>query len=694
VEGARVTEPGGPPAGEADAAARPRESRAADAIATARRTTVDRLRRRLAGDLDEIVLRALARDPSDRYASVEQFADDLRRHRDRLPVRARRRSVTYTVVRFVQRHRTGTVAAALVVMSLAGGLGVALREARRAATQARIAEGQRDHATQLAGVLTDMFRVPDPDRAMGRDISAREVLDRGAERIERDFSGETATRAALLSDIAQVYANLGEGSRAAELLRQAVALQTGPGAQDASALATSLDRLGWLESSLGLPDSALAHLERAIELRRGNGAAGPELAASLYHAGHVLSEQGRHAEARTHLVQSVEIWRGDAPNDDAVPAEVLLALANAEHAAGDFDQAVQRFEQTVERFGGRRDPPDRSLATALFNLGMINQFRGRFVDAEPFIRDALEVRLRLFSPDHPDVLQSQMSLAVLLNELRRPVDAEPLFREVAERSARTLAPDHPNVLIAWQGLAATLNQLGEQDTALVLFDRVIAGHRSQLGEDHALVVYNMILSGEPLLALGRFSDALLRFEDAAARITRRSGTDHPYLALAGIGRARALHGLDRDTEARAAFDHALDSASRILGADHRIVLDGRHHFAVFLAESGHADAADSVFAHVLSSRRTIDAERPGNLVPTLMAWGRFLDRNGRAAEAATLLREALEIRSRLVPPGHPLIIEIQNALERAGESQMDSTARSTASRNRLHSTTHHVQLDG
>jgi serine/threonine-protein kinase len=663
------------PVDEPDVAPDDVSRRAPEARAKARHTTVDRLGRQLAGDLDAIVLRTLAKQPADRYASVEQLADDLQRHLDSQPIHARPRSVPYQVRRFIRRHRTAAVAGALVAVALLGGLGIALREARNAARQTRIAERERDYATQLAGVLTDMFRVPDPDQSMGENISAREVLDRGAGRIERDFGGEPFTRAALLSEIAQVYHNLGAGPRAAELLRQALAIQSapaGPAATDLTArsagdgaLATTLDRLGWIESALGMADSARIHLERAVELRENDGPAGPALAASLFHLGHVLTEQGRHAEARARLGRAIDIWRGDRSRDDDVPAAALLALANAEHGEGDFDLATRHFEQIIARFDGRREPPDPSLATALYNMGMIHQLSGRYAEAEPLIQEALAMRRSLYGPEHPHVLQSLMSLAALMNELRRPFDAEPLFREIAERSAQVLAPDHPNVSIAWQGMAAALHQMGEQDSSLVLFDRIIAGQQSQLGADHALVAYNVIQSGEPLLTLGRYQEALLRFDDAASRLSRQPAGGHPYLALAGFGRARALHGIGRDRDAFTTFDSAFAMAGRTLRPDHRFVLDGRQHLASFLGETGDAAAADTIFADVLARRRVIDADRPGNLVAALVAYSRFLDRQYRSAEAVPLLREALDIRSRLAPPGHRLVTEIQAALDHA-----------------------------
>jgi tetratricopeptide (TPR) repeat protein len=259
------------------------------------------------------------------------------------------------------------------------------------------------------------------------------------------------------------------------------------------------------------------------------------------------------------------------------------------------------------------------------------------------------------------VLQSLTSLASLLNELRRPFEAERLFRDIAARTAASMGAGHPNVAIAWQGVAASLVQMGESESALVMFDRAIDLNRRLLGPDHPLVAYTLIQSGEPALTLKRFDVALDRYTQGAA-IAARASSDHPYIAVAGIGRARALHGLGRNAEAASQFELALEQAGRAFPEEHRFVVDGRYHYAVFLDATDALDRADSIYTGVLATQRRVHADRPANFVPTLLSRGRFLDRVGRSAEAEPLLREALEIRSRVFPDGHWMLEEIRAAL--------------------------------
>ena len=156
------------------------------------------LRRELSGDLDHIVQMALRKEPERRYPSVEGLLADLERHREGLPVRAARPSLFYRLGKLVRRHRPAVVAgsivaltalagvvvalwqavaAALLVASLTGGLAVAIAQARAARREARKAD-------EVRRFLVRVFEVSDPSRALGQSITARELLDRGAERIE------------------------------------------------------------------------------------------------------------------------------------------------------------------------------------------------------------------------------------------------------------------------------------------------------------------------------------------------------------------------------------------------------------------------------------------------------------------------------------------------------------------------------
>ncbi len=226
-----------------------------------------RLRRALAGDLDTIVMKALAKDSTRRYESVARFADDVRRYLEGRPVSARRDSMTYRLGKFVRRNRSGVAAAALVFLSLAGGALTAAWQARRAAEQHDRAAEEAEKAELATDLMVELFRLSDPTAAHGDTASTREFLDRAVERVAVVFGSRLEVQGEIFAEVARVYAHLGNVLRSEQLAHRALELRTelyGPGSL---AVSESLDQLGDLHAMQGMSDSAIADYRSAVEIR-------------------------------------------------------------------------------------------------------------------------------------------------------------------------------------------------------------------------------------------------------------------------------------------------------------------------------------------------------------------------------------------------------------------------------------------
>src|SRR5690606_17110180 len=272
----------------------------AKAIAAARSTTAAGLKRRLAGELDLIVGKALALAPGERYADAAALADDLARHRSGRPVRARPDARGYRLRKFAGRHRHGIAVAALLVLSLVGGLAATLWQADRARRQAARADATRDFVLSL-------FRGVTPDEARGRGISARELLDRGRRRLGATLREQPQLHAELAGQLAAAYRQLGDYGRAIELAGQAR-----DAAGDDGQRAHALLELGRARAAQGDPDAATRELREAL----------------------ALAPPGLDFEVRLRLAE-VAADRGDADALDLA----RQVLADARHARDDAQVA-------------------------------------------------------------------------------------------------------------------------------------------------------------------------------------------------------------------------------------------------------------------------------------------------------------------------------------------------------------------
>jgi serine/threonine protein kinase len=195
------------------------------AVAAVRQTTPARLAKRLEGDIDRVVLKALQPEAVRRYGSAGMLADDLDRLLSGRPVAAQPDHVTYRVRRFVGRHRVGVVMAALLSLLIAGSAILALIQARAVAIERDRAHLEATRAARLSALVADLFALAEPGAASNQDVTARRLLDRRTSRIAAQLAGDAAIHAALFDVVGRVYSNLSLHEAAIGLLQRALEVQ-------------------------------------------------------------------------------------------------------------------------------------------------------------------------------------------------------------------------------------------------------------------------------------------------------------------------------------------------------------------------------------------------------------------------------------------------------------------------------------
>jgi eukaryotic-like serine/threonine-protein kinase len=449
-------------------------------------------RRRLAGDLDNVVARAMEKRPERRYASAEQLALDVERHLAGHPVAARSPTLAYRGSRFLSRHRLPVAVAAAFAVLLAAFVASTLVQSRRVAEE-------RDRAERVSAVLVDLFEVADPGR--GASVTAREILDQGAVRVREELTGTPELRATVLETIARAYRNLVLYESAEPLLEEAVALRrmdrrSGRGSAPDRAgahLAAALDELGVVRALSGDYEGAEPLLAEALELRLATlGPAHPDTSRSFDHLALVRHDRGDYAgaeplyrraletgsdpphpttlanyalllhdldrleEAEARFRQARELRRASAA--EGVEDEVALAFASAVdgvylastvQALGRLEEAEDLARQALAGFEARRGPEHPDVARACHVLGSILVDRGALggggsgEGAEPYLRRALAIREQALGARHPETAATREELARLAAAQGESGEAERLYGEAVRDLEAALGPDHP-----------------------------------------------------------------------------------------------------------------------------------------------------------------------------------------------------------------------------------------------------------
>ncbi len=570
----------------------------------------DTLSKQLRGDLDTIVMMALRKEPERRYPSVEQLAEDLRRYLDGLPVTAREATVGYRARKFFQRHRLGVVAGALVALALVTGLTLALWQARVAADERDRARLEAAKAEEVKTYLIDLFEVSNPNESQGETISARELLDRGAEQLESKLAGQPEIQADMMDVIAEVYRKLGLFDEGRPLAEQALALRRdlfGPEHRD---VAASLLRLGDLAREQNqLDDAERLHREALAMRRKLLGSMHVDVANTLNNLGHTLSDKDDFDEAEQAYREAIAIYEETPEVDPLKYATSVHNLALLLHDRGDYQAALPLAQQALriqrEAFGNRHT----GVANTLHAVALITKNLGDTDTAETYYREALELKEQLLGPEHPETVLTLNNLALLLRQQGDLEEAEPLYRKSLTVYRSVYGNQHRRVGLVANNLGQLLLARGDVDDAEAHLNEALEIFRAGLDPGHNYM-------GAALTNMGRvhqhrqdWAKALATFEEAQAILDNTLKADHPGRTGPLTGRGRALIALGQTHAAEPLLREALEIRTQHFAEDHIALAESRGVLGLCLLAQGAREAAAPFLrtaAPILEAERGVD----------------------------------------------------------------------------------------
>ena len=508
-----------------------------------RSTTPERLRRALRGDLDTILAKALKKNPDERYGSVAEFADDLRRHLDDLPIAAKPDALGYRASKFVRRHRRILWPAAVAATFIIGLMWFYTVQLRVERDRARLqAEKASKSSELLTGVLTsaDPYRTPD-----GKEPTVQNLLDASAERVISGLSEQPDLQAQMLTVIGRTYERMGLQIKALPLLERA--LEIGRRGRDTTPvqLAQSLNDLGVLYRELGDLTRAEPLLQESLMLRRQwLGAEDKDVAVTLVELARVLQDRGRSAEAEPHAREALAIRR---------------TLFGDDH---------------------------RETATSKNELGLLLLRRGDVADAEPLLRDNVATNVRLLGADHPNTAAARSSLALLLIAKGEASSAETLLRESLGTMARVFGVTHPRYARTLSNMASALEEQGQFDQAQALLEEGLRIVEPMFGDDHPdVVTYAVNLARLRLESgAGAATEVSLRHALAVRERVYQAG-DWRIAQVQGL-LGGALLAANRDAEAEAEMLAAARVLKPVPGPQQREYLANRARLERLRLKSG------------------------------------------------------------------------------------------------------------
>ncbi|MBO9717947.1 MAG: protein kinase [Pseudoxanthomonas sp.] len=575
--------------------------------------------RRLRGDLDNIVLRALRRDPAQRYSSVEALAADLQRHLAGQPVQARAPSPGYRLGKYLSRHRWRLAATGVVMLALAAAALFSWQRSQRE-------RDQRERSEAVLAFVSDLFAGTGQEGGYGTRLSAVELLDRAAGRIDKAFPGDPLGKAQLLDTVALAYFNM------------------------------------------GLNDRSLAYAQRATDIARPYRDADPAtFARGLWLLADSLQNLGEHARTEALVTPELEFARRHAP----ATASWLYSLRGlSRHKLGNADGASEDLREALA-LADAIDPPDLRLQADTWNaLALLLGEQGRHGEALAALEKADQLMVR--NPDTPplDRLANAYNRANRLDAMGRTAQVIALLEQTIPQWEKLAGPAHAGTLRSRNLLASKYAAAGLYPQATALYARALRDLDDSGNDDpvtrHMLqrsVAKMQVYAGQAGIALPALrEDLAYRQDDTYDRAHTRGLLGEALLRLHRCDEAETLlRGALADAEAMVAAGNrnhqrraaeTLDSLARcqLLHGDARAAL----------ALSTQAVARFQASAAEASDARTLRA-RAHHL------WAAHVAGDPEALAGLRALRPQLAVS--LGNPRHPVLVQFDQLLAALEQGQ-------------------------
>ena len=584
--------------------------------APSERATPKLLARELRGDLDNIVLKAMHRDPERRYPSAAALSQDLQNYLSGRPVLARPDDWRYRTRKFLRRNFVAVSSAAVVALLVTT---LVVFYTLRITAERDVAERERQTAASVSDFMIDVFRRANPNENRGDTVTVRAALDAAARRIDGTLADQPRLRLALIHNMSEAYSGLGLWADARTLLNKALEQERATFGNRSLEVARSLEALGTLQNDLGQFDAAATTFDEAWATRVALGRDHDAEAATL------LNSSARNLRTTLHFAEAIArhrraeaLARSLTPPNPRVLGVVLQDFSVTASESGDQRSAERYARESLPLLKGEMNEGHDLYANSLAALANTLRKQFKLVEAEQAHRSFVEWQTQLLGKDHLLVGRAQNNFGALLRAKGDYVGSERALNEALRIYQLQPDGDLPDVATAYHNLGGLHHESGELNHS---------------AEDLAR--------------------ALREIDQAISLKQRLGSTRSPLLVSSLLERAGVLREMGQLPAAQATLDEAQNIAAQKLDTgDPRFTLLQLEHGRFLLAVDRPREAEEELQS-VVQSLRT--QQEPIHLADALASLSDAFAADAHMAQARAAATEALSIRKRLLPASHPAL---------------------------------------
>lgn len=521
------------------------------------------------GDVETLVMKAMAREASQRYASAAEVAEDIERYLRRQPIAARPPTTMYLASLFVRRHRALSVATAVTFTVLVAATAISLRLAAAEAQARGDAERRLAEREAVNALMVEMFRAADPGQSRGEDLRVSEVLAVAGQQLDQREDLPPNVVARLAQTLGELHLNLGDAANALARFDAGLAQ---PGVDPEAQRALQTGRLR-TQALAGRSEAVLAELEALLPLAEREAWPAALQVSLMGSRGKALTDLGQHEAAKEILGRAWTLAERRLPAGHAERLHTSQLLMNARLISGDVAGAVAQLEATADE-AGRHLGEDHPTTLMLRNeLGLAYYHTGRAGDAEAIWAVVEPGHDRVLGAAHPSTIAVRSNRVMAGLERAGEGDIDPaalqaLAQSVHEQAERVFGPAHPTTLKTLNHRAYAEELAGDLATAERLSRVLIERSVAQFGADHPDTLNYRNNLAVHYMGQHRYADACAELAPSHATAAAHLGEAHSLTANMASNYGRCLLELGDVDRAVSLMESAQPVIEAQLGPEH------------------------------------------------------------------------------------------------------------------------------
>jgi serine/threonine protein kinase/Tfp pilus assembly protein PilF len=566
-----------------------------------RKTNLVLMQKELKGDLDWIIMKAMEKDRTRRYATAAEIAADIERHLRHEPVSAGAPGTGYRLKKYVRRHKIGVAAASFILLALLAGIAGTSAGLIKATRAEKKAKEEAQTAQQVTDFLVSLFKVSDPSEARGNSITAREILEKGSEKIENELVGQPLIQSRIMESIGQVYQNLGLFKLAEPLLKKSLETRRNAVGENHYFTAAGMINLAWLYTSLRRAGEAESLVRDGLKILE---TVHPEenllQARGLIMLGMIQRDRGELAPARDNLVRALAICEKTLGPDDEFTSYPLYHLGWLHKLTGEYDKAEKYYERAYTIMEKKLGPDHPSVLWCLNDMAAVANNKGEFEKSKELYHKAMTSGEKIYGPEHPFLATLLNNLGVLHGRLGEYKEAESCYRRSLGIREKAFGPEHPYVADSLNNLGLVYQETGNYSLARRYCEKALAINEKAGGGDNlglAETLGNLAILD---FFSGHYDQARRGFERSLEIDEKILGPDHSTIANLLLDYALTLRVRGEYAKAEALYERALKIKEKVFGSEALDVAACLINLAKLYAAKGEVEKADAFYQRSLA----------------------------------------------------------------------------------------------